>query len=199
MIEISDIAKNLSSVDFIDKSLQTGESGEELFRKLTNIKRSNTHDDHNHIDCRLPFNNHMFLLDVKGFKQSQQLGYILIEMLNVRGDYGWCHSNSITTHIAFQFNDEFYIVNKKQLRLLVLSLSDPYQKDNVLRINRPTSEFSYENLKYKWMGRPQRKDIYTYITKDDLFSLDHIHLTKDNFTIRIKTENFNQRFMDFCE
>ena len=90
---ISNKAKNMSSVGHINKSISVGNEGQQRFYdscKAANkeIKKTGQYDDiKNHTD---------FVVDgigfvVKGLKQTQKEGKILLEIKNVQGEMGWCN------------------------------------------------------------------------------------------------------------
>jgi len=145
--------------------LSIAEDGEELFRTLTGAIQGTFNEDLSHIDC---FWNGK-AVDVKGLKPMHSKGYVLIEMINTWGTTGWCAKNSKAEYIAFQFPEYFIIVSKQDLRELTILLCPPFNEQEVYRKNfiKPS-----EGL-YKWVGRDFKKDIFTYITLEDLKTIKH--------------------------
>ena len=145
--------------------LSIAEDGEQLFRALTGAKQGTFEEDLSHIDC---FWNGK-AVDVKGLKPMHKKGYVLIEMINIWGTTGWCAKNSKAEYIAFQFPKYFIIVLKKDLRELTIMLCPPFDKDQVHRENfvKPSDAL------YQWIGRQNKKDIFTYITLEDLKTINH--------------------------
>lgn len=145
--------------------LSIAEDGEELFRTLTGAIQGTFSEDLSHIDC---FWNEK-AVDVKGLKPMHSKGYVLIEMINIWGTTGWCAKNSKAEYIAFQFPEYFIIVSKQDLRELTILLCPPFNEKEVYRKNfvKPS-----EGL-YKWVGRDFKKDIFTYITLEDLKTINH--------------------------
>lgn len=178
MGNISNIAKKLSSDKHIEKSRNVGDYAEKLFAKLTNATLVKGIDNMNHVDFIIGDK----LIDVKGLKNSVDSGYVLIEFIGVSGFHGWCHHKSMATHIAFLTpDDQFILVNNEDLRKKTLSLCGILEFDTlddvserVYRTNNPADLFNgYENIKYELYGRDDRKDVYTYITLNDILTLDY--------------------------
>jgi len=84
-----------------------------------------------------------------------------------------CAKGSKADYIAFQFPEEFIIVSKNDLRELAIMLCPPFDIDKVHRENfvKPSDAL------YKWVGREYKKDIFTYITLEDLKTINHEILT----------------------
>ena len=183
MSQISNYAKSISSEEHIKKSYNTGDSAENLFQQLTGAKPSSSDDNIKHIDY---IYNDM-LVDVKGNKESARNGYLLIEFISVNGSYGWCHKKSKATHIAFQMENGFILVNKDDLRKKTLSLckiNDFDVLDDIIecvyRGNNLIDKFNgYENIKYQLFGRKNRKDVFTYIEINDILDLPKIIIYED--------------------
>lgn len=163
---ISNKAKGLSSVEHLANSYNTWKDGEALFQELTKAIPSSTGENIRHIDFFVGDKR----IDVKGLKNSQRNGYILVEFLNVQGKAGWCSTHSEATHIAFQMPSEFIVVDKELLRKKVLELCGDYTKaDRTLQAKR----HGYENVAYKYLGRKEREDVFVYIEVKHLYELSH--------------------------
>lgn len=156
----------MSSIEHIKTSTKTWLEGEKLFQELTGAIPSTQNQNFRHIDYILGDK----LIDVKGLKKSHRNGFILVEFLNVQGKAGWCSKKSSCTHIAFQMPNEFIIVDKMHLRELCLEKCGTY---NEADRNLQAKKVGYEKVKYKWIGRKDRKDVFTYILESDLYSLPH--------------------------
>lgn len=146
---------------------QEGREAELLFRKWTGAKDAPRELELRHIDCI--WNDKT--VDVKGFKKSQSDGYVLVEFRAVDGRDGWCSRNS-ADKIAFLFDNGFVVVDTMDLRSLAekKALANPLNMGGkVTRANRIGASAGL----YLLCGRDGRKDVFTYITKQDLLSLDH--------------------------
>lgn len=148
--------------------LKLGEHYERLFIRATGAEpRRSKGEDFQHIDCRL----NGVTIDVKGWRSCQQRGYVLIEFKNVAGRDGWCSSKS-AQKIAFYFPEGFYVVETLELKRLAerKCLANPMNVGGkVIR----QSNLAPETGLYLIAGREGRKDVFTYITKDDLLSLPY--------------------------
>lgn len=148
--------------------LKLGEHYEKLFIRATGAEpRRNKQEDFRHIDCWLNGES----IDVKGWRSCQQEGYVLVEFTNVAGRDGWCSANS-ADKIAFYFPEGFYVVNTMALKGLAnrKCLANPANFGG--RVYRANKVGASAGL-YLLAGREGRKDVFTYITKDDLLSLDY--------------------------
>ena len=143
--------------------LAIAEEGEVLFRTLTGAKKSTFEEDLQHIDCFWKGD----AIDVKGPKPMHTQGYILVEFLNIYGTAGWCSKTSKAKYIAFQFPNEFLIVDKANLRSLAIMLCPPYNKVVIMRRNRIKP---LEGL-HQWCGRWRSKDVFTYLLAEEAYSI----------------------------
>lgn len=150
------------------EALSAAEYYEKLFMRLTGATpRKSKQEDYSHVDCYLGDVS----IDVKGARSCQRYGYVLVEFKNVAGKNGWCSRNS-AQKIAFYFDEGFVVVNT--LDLLRLSerkvMANPVNVGGkVVRANKLGASAGL----YLLCGRDGRKDVFTYITKDDLLSLEH--------------------------
>lgn len=163
---ISDKAKSISSSKHIDNSINTGLNGESNFISaanksgLTCVKSSKKDDIFNHIDFYL----NGVAVDVKGYKNSHSLGYVVIEFKNVNGKNGWCSDSSKAELIAFEFMYDFILVRNKEL----------------LEFCRRTVEnvfiekFDSADLYKKLYTRNNRKDLMTTIKRLDLTAFRYV-------------------------
>jgi hypothetical protein len=143
--------------------VDVGKSGEALFKLLTNAQKTTLEEDKQHID----FHWGNMKVDVKGLKKMHLSGYILLEFVNVWGGNGWCHKNSKAEYIAFQFPEAFYVFRKNHLRTRALDLCEVYEKDKVERRNY----IPYADALYKWVGRWNAQDVFTYLKFEDVEDL----------------------------
>jgi hypothetical protein len=139
-----------------------------LFLFLTDARESTLEEDKRHIDCFWDGKK----VDVKGFKPSHQNGYVVVEVINGYGYAGWCSLQSEAEAIAFQFSDHFMVIDKLLLRELVILLCPVYHPSKVNRANF----ISPEDGLYQWCGREGRKDVFTYLTVEDLEGLQPDYL-----------------------
>ena len=143
--------------------ISIGKEGEALFKELTGAMKSNLADDKKHIDFYWEGKN----IDVKGLKPMHKYGFILLEFLNVWGYHGWCSKESKADYIAFQFPDKFYVFKKSDLRERALELCGEFNQNKVIRKNR----IPYDDAKYKWIGRYNAQDVFTYLKISDVMDL----------------------------
>jgi len=143
--------------------VDVGKSGEALFKEITGALKSDLADDKKHID----FYWGDKLVDVKGLKKMHHSGYILLEFINVWGGHGWCSKKSKAEYIAFQFPEAFYVFRKPHLRTRALDLCAPFNPKEVTRKNW----IPYEEALYKWVGRYNAQDVFTYLKFTDVEDL----------------------------
>ena len=160
---ISDTAKNLASQGMIDHSIKTWKNSESLFFNLfPSLTQAGERDNINHIDFE--FDSFDGRIDVKGLKFSHLKGFVLLELINVQGKIGWCHQNSKADFFAFQFPEGFYMASKNDILQLLRGLLPEFNPSP----ERRSKHNNYEALLYTYCGRVGRKDIFTYIRKEDL-------------------------------
>ena len=143
--------------------VDVGKTGEALFKEITGAHKSSLADDKQHID----FYWEEKKVDVKGLKKMHHSGYILLEFINVWGGDGWCSKKSKAEYIAFQFPDAFYVFRKKHLRVRALDMCEVYSPEAVTRQNY----IPYEKGLYKWLGRWNAQDVFTYLKFSDVEDL----------------------------
>jgi hypothetical protein len=143
--------------------VDVGKSGEALFRELTGAFKSSLADDKQHIDFYWDDKK----VDVKGLKKMHHSGFILLEFINVWGGHGWCSKKSKAEYIAFQFPEAFYVFRKNHLRTRALDLCEVFDRSRVLRKNW----IPYDEAKYKWVGRYNAQDVFTYLKFEDVEDL----------------------------
>lgn len=144
-----------------------GKEYERLFRELTDATDAGQKGESKHIDCYWK----EFSVDVKGSKQSHADGYALVEFANVAGKPGWAVQGADL--IAFMFPQRFVVVRRKDLYEMAQKMVVQHSKDiHVIR----SSGVPAENGLYKMVGRPSRKDVFTYVTLKDLYSLTYVEV-----------------------
>lgn len=143
--------------------VEVGKTGEALFKELTGAIKSSLADDKKHIDFYWGEKK----VDVKGLKKMHLSGFILLEFINVWGGDGWCSKKSRAEFIAFQFPEAFYVLSKTDLRDRAIQLCNPFNKDEVVRKNY----IPYEEARYKWVGRWNAQDVFTYLKIEDVEDL----------------------------
>jgi hypothetical protein len=144
-----------------------GKQHEKLFRDLTGATEADAKDEKRHIDCYWKG----FSVDVKGAKQSHADGYALVEFANVAGKEGWAVKGPDL--IAFMFPERFVVVRRKDLHDMAQRLVLKHSKDT--HVTR-SSGVPAENGVYRMLGRPSRKDVFTYVTIKDLYSLTYVEV-----------------------
>ena len=170
---ISNKAKGMSSFKHIQKSQDTGESGERRFYDSCraagkDIKKTKKGDDmHRHTDFLVdgvPF-------DVKGLKQSQSEGRIILEVLNVQGKMGWCNHKKKPEWVAFDFGGFFLCAKNEDLYDLTQDLCD--LKDKASNI---------KDSLWKGYTRKNRKDLMTTVLLQDVLDdCEHWFLTYNQY------------------
>jgi hypothetical protein len=162
---ISRKAKMLSSPEHIQRCLKEGKHAEDLFAMATGLSLEQGMNNYNHVDFVLEGQYGIYgNVDVKSNKPSYRKGYILVEMISVSGKAGWASKSSKADFIAFQIDTGFFIVPKNVLRGVAIKKSEPFDLDKVIRKSKSVPE---QDL-YKWVGRANRQDVFTYIKKEDL-------------------------------
>ena len=166
---ITNKAKSISSAEHIKHSLETGQRGEQQFTDMCanlgiSCEPATQEQQFKHIDFIVGGN---IKVDVKGFKQSHEYGYVVVEVRNVQGKGGWCSEESEADMIAFDMGMFYHIVPKKWLMQFV--------KDTYTRLGKlPTLTASkmppYKDVLYRLYRREGRKDLMMVITSNDLYT-----------------------------
>jgi len=149
------------------QQFREGKDYERLFCKVTGATMGTPEEDRRHIDCHWKG----FTVDVKGNKRSHAANHALVEFSNVAGKDGWAKVGADL--IAFMFDDGFLVVRRKD----VMSMAQKKVAENVYRHGTSVmrqNRTSAEQGLYRLCGRSGRKDVFTYITKDDLLGLTHV-------------------------
>ena len=152
---------------------------EELFCRWTGAEDAPKEMEKSHVDCIWQG----FNVDVKGLKKSHLDGYVLVEFKTVDGRAGWAAGGSKADLIAFQFPEGFYVVKREDLYKLANDkvLANPTASQKPIRGNNIAASSGL----YQLVGRPSRKDVFTYILKDDLLELTHVLINETSRTDRL--------------
>lgn len=148
----------MSSVRHIQKSQQTGQSGERRFYDSCkaagkDIKKTSRADDIGHIDFIVDGETY----DAKGLKDSTKEGLIFVELKNVQGKQGWCNKHGDPTWIAFDCGGMF----------LCAKNADLYRAANSL-CNLKDLATNAKDCLYKAYTRKDRQDLITMIKIEDV-------------------------------
>lgn len=161
---MSDYIRRKQKLNYVE-----GKEAEFYFRKWSGAEDAPKELERRHVDCILDGYN----VDVKGLKKSHLDGYVLVEFKAVDGRAGWCSTGSSADLIAFQFPEGFYVVSKDDLHKL--SQNKVIANPSVSRTWKPVvaSSLAPSSGLYMLIQRPNRKDLFTYIRKEDLLTLHH--------------------------
>ena len=157
---ISDKAKRMSSAGHIEKSLKTGQEGQQRFYDSCraagkSIKKTGQRDDiKNHTDFIVDDQG----FDVKGLKQSQKEGRVLLEIKNVQGKIGWCNGEQKPSWIAFDYGAFFLCVKNDDLYDLAHTCNWDEKVDHI------------KKSLYKGYARKGRKDLMTTVLLYDVLN-----------------------------
>jgi hypothetical protein len=149
---------------------QDGYSAEQQFKILAEskgyvVEEASREQQFRHIDLILKKDNKIWLIDVKAKKKLRRkdeeynFEWLWLELVNVRGDCGWIFSHGFC---AFEMEDHFIVVAKKDLAALVEKLVDCEKE-----VARP------EKAKYSVYRRFGRKDKITLIESKHLKTINH--------------------------
>jgi len=169
---ISEKAKKMSSAGHIRQSLKAGEEGQRRFydscRAADKVIKKTSEDDDikNHTD----FIVDGVRFDVKGLKQTQKEGKILLEIKNVLGNMGWCNNKDRPSFIAFDYGAFFLCVKNKDLYEVAMTCDLDDKVDHI------------KDALYKGYTRKGRKDLMTTIwLYDTLNSCEHWFLPYEEY------------------
>ena len=156
-----------------------GKESEFFFRKWTGAENAPKEMERKHVDCIWKG----YHVDVKGLKKSHRDGYVLVEFKTVDGRPGWGATGSSADLIAFQFPEGFYVVSRDDLYKLAQDkvIANPTATNKPIRGNNIAASSGL----YQLVGRPGRKDVFTYILKDDLLELTHVLINETSRTDRL--------------
>ena len=147
---------------------EQGREAEYWFRKWTGAEDAPSSLDIKHIDCI--WNGRT--VDVKGIKSCHKDGYVLVEFKTVDGRDGW-GTKAGAELVAFQFPEGFYVVETMDLFRMaqrkVTANPTGSAKGSAIRGNN----ISPSSGLYCLVGRAGRKDVFTYVRKEDVMDLKH--------------------------
>jgi len=149
------------------KQLAEGRIDEQIFRDLTGAEDAPSSQESRHIDCYWQG----FSVDVKGRKRSHKDGIVLVEFKNVSGKDGWAVKGPDL--IAYMFQKEFVVVKREDLYKMAQKRTIEHATDNGTHVFRANGTSGQQGL-YKLCGRAGRKDVFTYVTKEDLLGLTNV-------------------------
>lgn len=151
---------SLSSDGHMQRSVQVGRSGQEIFKQVCHSiglscrKATENEDINKHTDIFVNFDrgqtsDRFVSYDVKGLKKGISRGEITVEWRNVCGKMGWCNDWGTPHNIAFQVSqDRFLCVNNSELFTYTKSVCD---------FSRPTDNF--RNCFHRPYTRRGNKDL----------------------------------------
>lgn len=149
------------------ESWNRGQAVEKEFAALMDMRglkyeKANRRNQFKHIDYHSSFGT----IDVKAKKRlnrgdgKEQDEFIWLEFKNVQGKAGWLCGN--TDVIAFERDDDFVLVKRKDLLELALKICDIKQT-----VNKSTQAL------YKGYRRKGRRDLISLIKMSDILKIDH--------------------------
>jgi hypothetical protein len=148
-----------------------GQKAEDIFKSLAEergyvVEVSSREQQFNHIDFILKKDGSQWKIDIKGAKKISRANekpcfeHIWIEKKNCRGQDGWILGAS--SHIAFQQEDHFIIVPRKDLLKLVEKLCD---FDKLVTQSKKALYCGYRRF--------GRQDLLTLIKTTDLYQIKY--------------------------
>lgn len=152
---------------------EMGFSAEVIFKRLAEekgyaVRVSERQDNFNHVDFILQKDGKEWRVDVKGAKRlgrtDESLNYDLVwlEFRTGHGREGWLTANKGCCTLAFELENEFILVSRKDLLKLAEKLCDLE--------NKVTSSKKALYCGYKRFGR---QDLLSLIRTEDLKQLTH--------------------------
>lgn len=150
---------------------KVGKKAEDSFRELAEkrgytVQASSMEQQFNHIDFILKKDNKEWKIDIKGAKKISRTNekpcfkYIWIEKKNCRGQNGWILGSA--SQIAFELENEFIIVSRKELLELVEKLCD---FDKLVTQSKKALYCGYRRL--------GRQDLLSLIKTTDLYQIKY--------------------------
>lgn len=148
-----------------------GQRAEDIFRQLAESKGyevevSSREQQFNHIDFILKKDNKEWKIDIKGAKKISRANekpcfeHTWIEKKNCRGQDGWILGHA--SEIAFELENEFIIVSRKDLLELVEKLCD---FDKLVTQSKKALYCGYRRF--------GRQDLLSLIKTTDLYQIKH--------------------------
>lgn len=161
------------SLDKTGECAESGFSAEQKFKELAEqrgyeVKISGREQQFNHVDFILKKDNKEWKVDVKGAKKISRQNndvcfqHIWLEWKNCRGNDGWLTTEKGCDTIAFELENEFVIVSRKDLLKLAKKLC-----------NLEKMVGQSKNALYCGYKRFGRRDLLSIIKTEDLLTIKH--------------------------
>lgn len=155
-----------------------GFSAEVIFKQLAeekgySIRVARREEQFSHIDFILKKGDEIWRVDVKGAKRKKRTddlvdySIVWLEFKNGNGGEGWLTKENGATTIAFELENEFIIVSRKDLLKLAKKLC-----------NLEKMVAQSKNAMYCGYKRFGRRDLLSIIKTEDLLSIKHSKWSK---------------------
>jgi hypothetical protein len=152
---------------------EMGFSAEVIFKQLAekkgySLRIAGREEQFSHVDFILNKDGKEWRVDVKGAKrkkrtdESVDYSVIWLEFLNGHGGEGWLTKEGGCSHIAFELENEFLLVGRKDLKDLSEKLCDLEKKVD-----------SAKKALYCGYKRFGRRDLLSLIKTEDLRQIQH--------------------------
>ena len=160
---------NLDNHDCADR----GFSAEVIFKQLAeekgySVKIASREMQYSHVDFVLNKDNKEWRVDVKGAKKKKRTddlvdySVIWLEFRNGNGGFGWLVRENGCSHIAFELENEFILVGRKELKELADKLCNLEKKVDAAK-----------KAMYCGYKRFGRQDLLSLIKTEDLKQIPH--------------------------
>lgn len=160
---------NLDNHDCADR----GFSAEVIFKHLAeekgySVKVASREMQYSHVDFVLNKDDKEWRVDVKGAKKKKRTddlvdySVVWLELRNGHGGFGWLAKENGCSHIAFELENEFILVSRKELKELAEKLC-----------NFEKMVGQSKNALYCGYKRFGRRDLLTLIKTEDLKQINH--------------------------
>lgn len=170
---------NLDNHDCADR----GFSAEVVFKQLAeekgySVRVARREEQFSHVDFVLNKDDKEWRVDVKGAKkkkrtdESVDYSVLWLEFRNGNGGWGWLTKENGASHIAFELEKEFILVNRRELKELTEKLC------NLEKMVDSAKKALY--CGYKRFGR---RDLLTLIKTEDLKQINHSIWPKNSQTM----------------
>jgi len=160
-----------------------GFSAEVIFKKLAeekgySLRVAGREEQYSHVDFILNKDGKEWRVDVKGAKrkkrtdESVDYSVIWCELKNGNGGEGWLSKENGASHIAFELENEFILVGRKDLLGLV---------EKICNLEKMVGQS--KNALYCGYKRFGRRDLLSLIKTEDLKQIHHSTWPKNSQTI----------------
>lgn len=157
-----------------------GFSAEVIFKQLAeekgySVRVARREEQFSHVDFILTKGDVTWRVDVKGAKRKKRTddsvdySILWLEFRNGNGGEGWLTKENGATNIAFELENEFVIVSRKELLKLAKKLC-----------NLEKMVAQSKNAMYCGYKRFGRRDLLTLIKTEDLLTIKHSIWPKQN-------------------